>query len=675
MNRKESALHPFFLKAILVCAIGAVAFFAYAEVRHHQFLNFDDNEYVTENTHVNSGLTLQNLRWAFAFTGVSYWHPLAWISHMLDCQLFGLKPGPHLLMNLAIHILNSLLLFLILSRITGSLFKAAIVAIFFAVHPVNVESVSWVTERKTVLSTFFLMTTIYAYARYTENKNKWAYGLTLCLYTFGLLSKPSILTFPLLMLILDYWPLNRFTRTVAPDPEGLTFLKHPVKKILSFSESGTGLIVIEKIPFFILSLLSYALSMISVSLFHVVINYSLVPLDLRITNLFVSLIRYLWNMVWPVELSIFTPFPKAIPFWQFLLSLLFILFVTAVSILLRKRRPWFISGWLWFLTALSPAGGLVQAGLWPAMANRFMYIPMIGIFILLTWECDARIRGRFSQLMKAIVCLAAIVYLVSLTRVQNIYYSNSYALFMRAGEINGDNFVAWNNIGDALISLNRTEEAGRYFEKAIALNPKYDDAIYNYALYLAKKGDTLNASLHFSRVIAINPHYRAAYVNLAIIRYVGGDITEAEKLLLKALELDQNDGYAHLNLGIIRADQGKPEEAIRHYVRAVKNKPALVQARVNLSEAYEKAGYYSQAIAEYGVLSTMVPDNKAHLSYRIAGLYALQDQFGECERALEIALKQGLDVFTPMESDKKFGAFRKTAHYSNLLALQRTKTP
>ncbi len=288
----------------------------------------------------------------------------------------------------------------------------------------------------------------------------WRYRL----YSLGLLSKPSILTFPVLLLILDYWPLQRFTRSNSPD-SGTYPLHESGQKTRLFSKSFNGLIIIEKIPFFILSLLSYLLSMISMSKFHIVINYSLIPLDLRIYNLFVSIIRYVWNMVWPVELSIFTPFPKAIPLGHFLWSLLFVLFVTAVSILLRKKRPWFIAGWLWFLTALSPAGGLIQAGLWPAMANRFMYIPMIGLFILLVWECDTRIRGRYSQLMKALLCVAAIIYLVSLTRVQNIYYSNSYALFTRANEITGDNFVAFNNIGDALASLNRTGRSRKLFRK------------------------------------------------------------------------------------------------------------------------------------------------------------------------------------------------------------------
>ena len=308
------------------------------------------------------------------------------------------------------------------------------------------------------------------------------------------------------------------------------------------------------------------------------------------------------------------------------------------------------------------------------MANRFMYIPMIGLFILLVWECDARIRGRYSGLLKALLCVAAMVYLVSLTRVQNIYYSNSYALFTRAGEITEDNFVACNNIGDALMSLNRTEEAGSYFAKAMALNPKYDDAIYNYALYLAKKGEPLNAADHFSRVIKVNPHYIGAYVNLALLQYQRGDIGEAEKLLLKALELDPDDGYAHNNLGIIRADQGKSEEAIHHYLLAAKNKPALIQARINLAEAYEKDGHLPQAIVAYEALSRMMPDNRANLFYRIAGLYALQGLFGECKSALEIALQQGLDVFIHLESDDKFKDFRKSTHYAALQETQRMKT-
>jgi protein O-mannosyl-transferase len=674
MSRKERPPQPSFLKMIVVCTICVVTFFAYADVRHHRFLNFDDNEYVTENSHVKNGVNLPDLRWAFTFTGVSYWHPLTWISHMVDCEFFGVRPGPHLMVNLTIHILNSLLLFLILLRMTGSSFKAAFVAILFAIHPVNVESVAWITERKTVLSTFFLMTAMYAYVRYTEHNNKWLYGFALCLYTFGLLSKPSILTFPLLLLILDYWPLQRFKKPTSPDSERTSLFINPVHTLVSLSKSDRGRMIIEKLPFFTLSLASYFLSMLSLSKFHIVINYRLIPLDLRISNFFASLCSYLWNMAWPVELSIFYPFPKAIPLWPFLGSLLFVLLITAISFLFRKRRPWLLAGWLWFLTALSPASGLIQAGLWPAMANRFMYIPMIGIFWLLAWECDTRISGRYSQLLKVILSIVAVLYLVSLTRIQNIYYSNSYALFTRANEITGDNFVACNNIGDALVSLNRTEEAGRYFEKAMALNPKYDDAIYNYALYLAKKGDPLNASRHFSKVIEINPFYIAAYVNLAIVQYHQGDRGEAEKLLLKALELDQNDSNAHNNLGIIRADQGKTEEAIRHYVLAIKSKPDLVQARVNLSEAYEKAGLYPQAIAEFGVLSTMMPDNKASLSYRIAGLYALQGNFSECDKALEGALKQGLDVFVHLESDAKFNDFRKTTLYAHLLENQGGKT-
>jgi protein O-mannosyl-transferase len=672
MNRKESPPPSAFLKTIILCTICAVTFFAYADIRHHQFLNFDDNEYVTENNHVKNGLSLSALRWAFTFTGVSYWHPLTWIYHMVDCEIFGLKPGYHLMVNLAIHILNSLLLFLCLMRMTGSLYKAALVALFFAVHPVNLESVSWITERKTLLSTFFLMTAMYAYVHYTENKNKWLYGLALCLYVFGLLSKPSILTFPVLLLILDCWPLQRFKKSTSPDPEGTLFFVNPVHTLVSLSKSSTGWIIIEKIPFFILSLASYLLSMLSLSRFHIVITYGLIPLDQRISNLFVSICRYLWNMLWPVELSIFYPFPKVIPLWHFLGSLLFVLFVTAVCILGRKKNPWRIAGWLLFLAALSPASGLIQAGLWPAMANRFMYIPMIGIFILLAWEFDTRLRGRYSHLLKAILTVVAVVYFTSLTRVQNIYYSNSYALFTRASEITKDNFIAYNNIGESLASLNRMGEAGIFFEKAMALNPTYDDAIYNYGLYLAKKDDPLNASVHFSRVIEINPRYRDAYINLAIIQYHRGDKNEAEKLLLKALALDPDDGNAHNNLGLIRALQGNSDEAIRHYKLAVKNKPSLVQARVNLSKAYEKAGLYREAIAEYGLLGTMMPDNKALISYRIAGLHALQGNFRDCERTLETALTQGLDVFTDIESDERFNDFRKSTCYAHFLENKKT---
>ena len=679
MHLKEVNLKPLFLKAVIPCAIILIILFTYSDVWKHQFLNYDDTVYVTENNHVQNGLTIEGIRWAFGFVGASSWHPMTWISHMMDCQLFGLAPGAHHMVNVTIHILNALFLFLIIFRITGARYKAAVVALLFAVHPLNVESVAWVAERKNVLCTLFFMIALYTYVHYAERKKIWMYCLVLFAYMLGLMSKPSIITFPFLLLILDYWPLRRWGREDAchsVDAVGTTPFRRFLVRFLAFRKSEAAFLIFEKVPFIILSLISFYLSIISLSKFHVVINYDLIPVDLRIHNLFVSIMKYLGNMVWPFELSIYYPFPKSIPVVHFLLALSFVLLITVMTTMWRKSRPWLFTGWFWFLIALVPVGGLIQAGLWPEMADRYMYIPMIGLFLMLVWECDARIRGGCSKTLKVILCCALLVYFISLTKVQNLYFSNSYALFTRAVAVTNNNFLAYNNIGSALLSLNRVDEAMIYFGKAIAINPKYDLALNNYGDCLAMKGDYINAGSYFSRAIAINPKNTLdAYVILSWTQAQRGYPDEAKKLLAKAMELDPDNGEAkvHNLLGVILSTQGNKEKeaAIRHFQIAVKKKPNFVEARMNLSLAYDNAGLYDLAIAEYESLSKMAQADKGIINYRIAGVFARQNKLEECKSYLEISLKHGFNVFEHLKSDERFKTFRETTIYTQFLVNQK----
>lgn len=567
MQLKECELKPIFLKVAIPCAIILITLFTYSDVRYHQFLGFDDNSIVTADSYVQNGLNLKDIQWAFGFTGTTHWMPMTWISHMLDCQLFGLTPGAHHMVNVAIHILNALFLFLIIFRITGRRYNATIVALLFAVHPLNVESVAWVAERKTVLSALFFMVTIYAYIHYVEKKKIWIYCLVLCAYALGLMSKPSIIILPFLLLILDYWPLGRFGEEGTYNTVNAVMTsRFPsfLGRFLPFRTSVAELLIFEKIPFIILSLISFYLSMISMSKFSKVINYDLIPVDLRIYNLFVSILKYLGNMAWPLELSVYYPFPKSIPTTNFLLALSFALLITVMTFMWRKSRPWLVAGWGWFLISLAPVGGLIQAGLWPEMANRYMYIPMIGLLLMLVWECDARIRGGYSKALKVVLCCALLVYFISLTKVQNLYFSNTYSLFTRAAAITQDNSVAYNNIGNALLYQNKVDEAMIYFGKAIAIKPNDDIALNNYGVCLMNKGDYVNATSYFSRAIAINQKYTLAYARLGWNQYQRGYPDEAQKLLEKALELDPNNGYAHNKLAAILAAQGKTQAANRH---------------------------------------------------------------------------------------------------------------
>jgi tetratricopeptide (TPR) repeat protein len=670
MHLQGFNLKSFSVKAVVPLTIILITLFAYGDVRHHEFLNFDDNEYVLENSNVQKGLTLDAVRWAFGFNGLAYWHPLTWISHMADCRLFGLSSGAHHMVNLALHILNALFLFLILFRMTGARYKSALVALLFAVHPLNVESIAWVTERKTVLSALFFMTALYAYIYYAEKKKFGMYLLVLFLFALGLMSKPSIVILPFLLLILDYWPLGRFEREGAynsVDAMGTTSFRRFLAKFHAFRKSDVTFLFLEKAPFIVLSLISIYLTMTSQLKFGVVVYHDLVPLNLRVYNLFVSIMKYMWHMAWPFELSIFYPFPKSIPASYFFVALSSVVLITIMALVWRKSRPWFAVGWFWFLIALGPASGLVQAGLWPEMANRFMYIPMIGQFLILAWEGDARIGGRYSRALKVILCCAMLVYFVSLTKVQNLYFSNSYALFTRSVAVTGGNIIAYNGIGAALESLNRVDEAMAYFEKALAINSNYEKALNNYGVCLSKKGEYLKAGSYYARAIAANPGWPVAYLNLALNQHRRGFPDEAINLVEKALALDPGNGNALNTLGSFLLEQGKKEEAIRYFRSAVENKPNLLRARLNLSQAYEKAGRYDEALTQYEALIQMKPADKGATYYRMAGVKSQQERFDECKNYLESSLKHGFDVFGHLKTDERFKNFRETAIYVQLL--------
>jgi tetratricopeptide (TPR) repeat protein len=339
-----------------------------------------------------------------------------------------------------------------------------------------------------------------------------------------------------------------------------------------------------------------------------------------------------------------------------------------MTFLWRKSRPWLFTGWFWFLITLAPASGIIQAGLWPEMGNRYMYIPMIGLFLMLVWEFDTRIRGRYSKTLKVIFCCALLVYFISLTKIQNLYFSNSYALFTRAVAVTDNNYIAYNSIGSALLALNRVDEAMEFYLKAIKINPKYDMALNNYGVCLSRKGDYIHANSYFTRAIAINPRYKNAYTNFGWNQQQRGYPDEAVKLLEKALELDPDDGNAYNALGAILIAQGKTEEAIRYFQIAVEKKRNYVEARMNLSLAYEKAGRYDRAIAEYEALSKIAKADKGLTNYQIAGVFAQQNKLEECKSYLEISLKHGFNVFVQLKSDGRFKTFRGSDIYSQFLA-------
>lgn len=656
-----------------MCIIAGFTLFVYWDVQNHQFLNFDDDIYVLSNYYVRNGLSLENINWAFSFNGLGYWQPLTCLSLMLDCQLFGVKAGPLILENVAFHIFNAFLLFLILQRVTGARVKAALVALLFALHPVNVESVAWIAERKTVLSAFFLMTAIYAYIIYTQKKNKWLYGLVLCLYAIGLMAKPIILTFPILLLILDYWPLKRFKSLDLHVAIGADNCMKPMNKFLSLCKSSNGILIFEKLPFVVLSMISLFISILSLLRHEMVIHNSTVTVYMRIYNFFISIIQYLHNIAWPVDLSIFYPFPKTFILLYFLAALSTVVIITILTFITKEKRPWLLMGWLWFLVALLPTSGLIQAGLWPAIANRFMYLPMIGIFIIVVWEADERLKGRYSNFLKVIICIIMICYFAFLTRVQNLYFSNSYSLFSRSLEIVEDNALALNNIGVALSDLGKYDEAMKYLDRGIALYPTKSGYYQNYGVCLVAKGDDEKAMLYFKQAIALDPKLYGSYLNLGLIHSRRGNVAEAVKFMEKALNVDQNNLDLHNNFGFIWAKQGKYEEAIAHFSFVIKRDPGNVSARLNLAQAYQDIGLYNEAMSEYEALNKIVSHNKGYIYYGIAGVYSQQNKYKECTDYLETSLKEGFNVLEILKLDNRFKKFRKTTAYKEFIENYRIK--
>lgn len=658
---------PFFIHTIVIAGIAGVTALAYWGIQHHQFLNFDDDMYLMSNEFIKNGISLENIKWALSFNGEGYWHPLTWLSLMLDCHIFGLNPAPMLVENVIFHFFNALFIYLILFKLTGARLKAALVAVLFAVHPLNVESVAWMVERKTVLSVFFLLSALYSYLFYVQRKSKWLYAAVIVLYALGLTAKPIIMVFPLLLLVIDYWPLDRFKLANASSFEISAFIRHPFRNFSSLYKSDIGVLVWEKLPFLFLSFMSLLVSMVSLYQFDVVINHQLIPYPLRIANAFVSIVLYLKNIAWPVELSIFYPFPKTIPWWQTLSSFFIVTGVTAAFFMARKNRPWLWAGWCWFMITFLPASGLLQSGLWPQIANRFMYLPMTGLFIALIWEADHRLKGRYDIFLKTVLCVCLISYFTFLTRIQNVYFSNSFSLFYRSLEVIPDNALALNNIGVHLSSLGRYDEAMKYLERGIKLYPKSSSYYQNYAVCLVSKGDDYNAVMNFKKALALDPNLYGSYLNLGLIQSRRGYTDEALRLLEKAMTLKPDNPVVRRNYAIVLSKKGRTGEAVSHFAYVVKRNPSDIEARLNLAQAYQELHRFDDAMREYQYLDQNVKTNKGYIYYGMAGIFSEREQYRECLAYLEMAQKNNFEIMSILKKDKRFRKFMGSQYYPTLL--------
>jgi Tfp pilus assembly protein PilF len=545
----------------------------YGGILGHGFLNYDDLIYVTENVHVTSGLSPDNLAWALGSGYAANWHPVTWLSHMLDVTLFGLDPRGHHLVSLVLHALNACLLFLVLSRMTGALWRSALVAALFALHPMHVESVAWVAERKDLLSAFFGLLALASYHWYAQKPGALRYGALIACFALGLMSKPMLVTLPFLLLVLDIWPLNRWEG--SPARECAT---PPLERL------SLGRLFLEKLPLVALSAASSVVTVIVQQKGAAVHSLELTPLSFRIANALVAYLRYLGKTLWPGDLSILYPLPKEIPLWLSAGSGLVLAALSCALFLGARRRPYLLAGWLWFLGTLVPVIGLVQVGR-QSMADRYNYLPSVGLFLMAVWgvgELAAR-RPRWQRPLAAAAICALAGYGATAWSYQQ-KWSDSVTLFSHAIAVTGENPYMHYLLGNAYLVEERYPEALAEYDLARRQEPQLADAWVNAGIIQAKTGNPEQAARDFARALALKPDSPALHYNLAVSLHKQGNYQEAVNHYRALLQLDPSNVRGQANLGSALLSLKRYDEAARHFDEALRLDPGLEEARSGLAE-------------------------------------------------------------------------------------------
>jgi hypothetical protein len=525
---------------LVVCAI-------YGRTGNHPFIDFDDSEYVYENEMVRQGLSRDGIVWAFSTFWSANWHPITWLSHMADVQMFGLDAGWHHLTNVVLHSLNAVLLLFVLTRMTHSLWRSTLVAALFAVHPQHVESVAWIAERKDVLSTCFWLLTMGAYINFVRCRGAGPYVLVLLTYSFGLMSKPMLVTLPLVLLLLDYWPLQRLGS--APRMFSEPDIRPRILELIR-----------EKLPLALLALTSSVITYAAQSRWEATASLNAIPLDQRVANAFVSTVVYVAKTLFPVSLAIFYPHPfsigESVPVLALIASAGALAVLTVMAIRQWRERPWITVGWLWFLITLAPVIGLVQIGS-QAMADRYTYVPHIGLFILLVWSVPAAVeRSRPGKVFVAALCGCLLFGLSAMTWAQVGYWRDGVTLYAHAIGVTQKNWLAWNNLGMQYLNAARLQSALDCFGEAVRIKSNYADGWYNLGVAQARLGLSRQAIESYEASLRLDPRNADGWTNLGIARQNIGDYGPAIVAYQSALQIRPDDSLALQNLVLVYASQG-----------------------------------------------------------------------------------------------------------------------
>jgi tetratricopeptide (TPR) repeat protein len=649
-NRTSSRLASFFVCLALI----ALTWLVFGQTLWHNFVNLDDHVYVYDNPLITRGLTVDGVINAFVHTHARNWHPLTTLSHMLDCQLFGLKAGGHHFTNVLFHTVSVVLLFLLLRQMTGAFWQSAFVAALFAVHPLHVESVAWVSERKDVLSGVFLMLTLWAYTRYVQARSIGRYLKVALFFVLGLMSKPMLVTVPCVLLLLDYWPLNRFSW----DRTRLTRRARPPDRAHSVAP-----LLVEKIPLFALSAFS-CIATLLIQLYSAGAIDQL-PLAWRLNNAAVTYVAYIWQMFWPARLAAFYPHPNdQLPIWQVIFAITFLISISLLAIQWRRERPYILTGWFWYVGMLVPVIGFVQAGE-QGRADRYTYLPQIGLYVLIVWtvaELLSRLRQRAQHRVAAIVTPTIIALLSWRAFVQTSHWENSERLWNHALAVTTDNAMAHNNLGHLLLQRGEWDRAISHFE--LALNIRSHNAATHYNLgraliennlanALARKGRLNEAVSHYDEAVRLRPDYGDPYFNLGSVLFQQGRIDDAIAQWHKALAAQPNDAGFHVALGNAFLKKGLQKDAVAEYEHAAGISRQDPMARNNLawllatsSDASIRDGNRAIELAEQAVQLSSGKD--ANYLRTLAAAYAETGRFAEAaqtaRRALQAAQTQSNSI-------------------------------
>jgi len=577
--------------------LGAIVWLVFGQTLRHDFVNVDDTEYVLKNVEVARGLTIEGAVWAFTHFHASNWHPLTWISHMLDCEIFGLSPGGHHLTNVLLHMATAICLFLVLRQMTAALWRSAFVAAVFAIHPLRVESVAWVAERKDVLSGLFFVLTIGAYCRYTRRRSHVGYAAIIVLFALGLMCKPMLVTLPFVLLILDYWPLNRVNQVGDRN-----FFQVPRRLLL------------EKLPLFALAGASCLVTLFAQK--GVIQPFAETSFPFRMANAFISCAAYLRQLFWPSNLAALYPFPVGSIAVPGTLALILLAGISLGVFVLRRRYPYLVAGWLWYLIMLGPVIGIVQVGI-QARADRYTYLPQIGLYVLLIWAvADLSLRWHYTRLVPVILALMLLPTLAFTARLQASHWRDSESLWSHAIACTSNNAAAQTNLGQA------------YFEK----------------------GAIDKAIAHYQSALQIDHHQVLAHSALGLALLNAGRPDESVTYLRKALEINPNFADAHYNLGNTFLQMGRANEAIAQYYQTLEINPHDIEALNNTAwilatwpDAAVRDGTRAVELAERA--DSFTHGESPVISATLAASYAeagrAADAVKSAERALRLATALG----------------------------------